>query len=255
MITLRDHKTRGHTDIGWLDSRHTFSFGEYQDPNHMGFRSLRVINDDRIKPGAGFSTHGHRDMEIISYVVEGALEHKDSMGTGSIIKPGDVQRMTAGTGITHSEFNPSSSEGMRLLQIWITPEKTGLKPSYEQKTFQQGERFNQMRLVADREGRDGAILVHQDVSIYAMTLESEAEISHSVSPDRYVWVQVVRGFLEVKLDGNVHVLREGDGTAISDTSVIQLSSQVGVDVLLFDLAWQSIGYPSLVAVRPRAKRN
>ena len=255
MITLRDHKTRGHTDIGWLDSRHTFSFGEYQDPNHMGFRSLRVINDDRIKPGAGFSTHGHRDMEIISYVVEGALEHKDSMGTGSIIKPGDVQRMTAGTGITHSEFNPSSSEGMRLLQIWITPEKTGLKPSYEQKTFQQGERFNQMRLVADREGRDGAILVHQDVSIYAMTLESEAEISHSVSPDRYVWVQVVRGFLEVKLDGNVHVLREGDGPAISDTSVIQLSSQVGVDVLLFDLAWQSIGYPSLVAVRPRAKRN
>lgn len=158
------------------------------------------------------------------------------MGTGSVIKPGDVQRMTAGTGVTHSEFNPSSEDGTRFLQIWITPEKTGLEPSYEQKTFQQAERLNQMRLVASRDGRDGAIVVHQDVCIYAMTLDGEKKVSHSVSPDRHIWVQVVRGSLDVNLDGKVHALHEGDSAAISDTSVIELSAKVGVDVLLFDLA-------------------
>lgn len=236
MITIRKSDARGHADFGWLDSRHTFSFGEYHDPNHMGFGALRVINDDRVTPGAGFPTHGHRDMEIISYVVEGALEHKDSMGTGSIIKPGDVQRMTAGTGVTHSEFNPSASDGARFLQIWIVPEKAGLKPSYEQKAFPQSERQNRLRLVADKDGRDGAVIVHQDVSLYAGTLDDQEVLVHPVSPDRRVWIQVVRGLLDIGLQDTTHNLREGDGAAISDISELKLSSSAGAEILLFDLA-------------------
>lgn len=232
MITVRNHDERGQTQTGWLDSRHTFSFSDYRDPAHMGFRSLRVINDDRVIPGAGFPTHGHRDMEIISYVVEGALEHKDSMGTGSIIKPGDVQRMTAGTGVTHSEFNPSTDEGARFLQIWIMPEQTGLTPSYEQKAFPQNQRTDQLRLVADGEARNGAVKVHQEVSLYAVDLSDNAVLAHTFAPGRHGWVQVVRGSVNV----NDFALREGDGAAISDEDSVTLSSETGAEALLFDLA-------------------
>jgi hypothetical protein len=232
MIIVRDRNDRGHTKIGWLDSHHTFSFGDYYDPDNMGFGSLRVINDDRVIPGAGFPTHGHRDMEIISYVVSGALEHKDSMGTGSIIRPGDVQRMSAGTGVTHSEFNPSKEEGARLLQIWIMPEKAGLDPSYEQKSFSENERTNILRLVADRAGKEGAVKVHQDVSIYATTLTDGGEVLHPIAPGRKVWVQVVQGTVQV----NDTDLREGDGAAVTDLTEITLFSQTGAEVLVFDLA-------------------
>lgn len=236
MIKVRDRNSRGHTEIGWLDSRHSFSFGDYHDPNQMGFRSLRVINDDRVIPGAGFPTHGHRDMEIISYVVDGALEHKDSMGTGSIIKPGDVQRMTAGTGVTHSEFNPSAEEGARFLQIWIVPEKTGLEPSYEQKTFGDDARVDQLCLVVDPQGRDGAVTVHQDVQVYASTLTENGQVRHAIAPGRHVWVQVVRGVLDVAAGDQKDELREGDGLALSDVDSLTLSSRVGAEVLVFDLA-------------------
>lgn len=232
MITIRDHNTRGHTNIGWLDSHHTFSFGDYQDRDQMGFRSLKVMNDDRIIPGGGFATHGHQDMEIISYVVDGALEHKDSMGTGSIILPGEVQRMSAGTGVTHSEFNPSKDVGARFLQIWILPEKIGAEPGYEQKAFPQAERTNSLRLVVDREGRDGAVTVHQDVSLYAATFTEGGAATHDITPGRHAWVQVVQGVVD--LEG--HKLRQGDGAAISEMASIKLSSHVGAEVLLFDLA-------------------
>ncbi len=232
MISIRDRNTRGHTDMGWLDSRHTFSFGGYMDPAHMGFRTLRVINDDRVIPGAGFPTHGHRDMEIISYVVDGALEHKDSMGNGSIIRPGDVQRMTAGTGVSHSEFNPSDTEGARFLQIWIVPEKTGLTPGYEQKQFPVADRTDVLRLVASRDGRDGSVTIHQDGDIYAAVLSEDGEVTHAFGEDRHGWVQVVRGVVE--LDGET--LREGDGAAINAVEHMTLSSKVGAEVLLFDLA-------------------
>lgn len=236
MIKIRDRDTRGHTNIGWLDSRHTFSFGDYYDPTQMGFRSLRVINDDRITPGAGFPTHGHRDMEIISYVVEGALEHKDSMGTGSIIKPGDVQRMTAGTGVTHSEFNPSASDGTRFLQIWIEPEVSGLTPGYEQKTFSDELRTNQLCLVADWHGTDEAIKVHQDVQMFAATLTDGGEVAHEIANGRHVWIQVVRGIVSVNADDKEDDLREGDGVAMSDIASATLASSIGAEVLLFDLA-------------------
>lgn len=232
MITVRDRNSRGHTQTGWLDSRHTFSFGQYRDPTQMGFRSLRVINDDRIIPGAGFPTHAHQDMEIISYVVEGAIEHKDSMGTGSIIRPGDVQRMSAGTGITHSEFNPSSEEGTRFLQLWIVPEKAGLAPSYEQKTFPDEERLDRLRLVVDPDGKDGAVQVHQDARIYASILTAGGRVIFETEADRHVWIQVVQG--AVVLEGDE--LREGDGVALSDFSSVTLSSYVGAEILLFDLA-------------------
>ena len=232
MITVRDRNERGHTKIGWLDSYHTFSFGDYYDPANMGFGSLRVINDDRVIPGAGFPTHGHRDMEIISHVVSGALEHKDSMGTGSIIRPGDVQRMSAGTGVTHSEFNPSTEEGARFLQIWILPEKSGLAPSYEQKNFPERDRTNALQLVADREGKDGAVTVHQDVSIYAATLTDGSAVTHAIASDRQVWVQVVLGMVNI----NTTELHEGDGAAVNDLTDITLSSQTGAEVLVFDLA-------------------
>src|SRR5687768_15961737 len=193
MMRIRRAQDRGHANHGWLDSHHTFSFADYYDPSHMGFRALRVINEDRVEPSRGFGTHPHRDMEIISYVLEGALEHKDSMGTGSIIQPGDVQRMSAGTGVTHSEFNHSKTHPVHFLQIWILPERQGLRPSYEQRTFPLDERRGRLRLVAAREAEGGAITVHQDVALYAGVLDSSQEIVQELRQGRHAWLQVARG--------------------------------------------------------------
>jgi len=231
MIVVRDRNRRGRTQLGWLDSRHTFSFGDYHDPNHMGFRSLRVINDDRVIPGAGFGTHGHRDMEIVSYVLSGALSHRDSLGTGSVIRPGEVQRMSAGTGITHSEFNHSRSEAVHFLQIWILPEANGIAPGYEQKEFPRGERTNRFRLVADRHGTDGALTIHQDVQMFAADLEPNQSLTHAFAPGSYAWLQVATGV--ALLEGDE--LREGDGAAISAEPSIKLTTPVGAELLLFAL--------------------
>lgn len=232
MIYTRKATERGHTDAGWLNSWHTFSFGEYHDPGYMGFRALRVINDDRVAPGAGFGTHGHRDMEIISYVIEGGLEHRDSIGTGSVIRPGEVQRMTAGTGIRHSEYNASKTESVHFLQIWILPEAAGLAPSYEQKAFAPSERVNRLRLVADHEGSEGAVRVHQDVRLYASTLDAGTTLPISVSDQRYGWLHIVQG--SATLQGQA--LKAGDGVAIAEEPTLQLESAHGAEVLLFDLA-------------------
>jgi redox-sensitive bicupin YhaK (pirin superfamily) len=232
MIVVRDRGRRGHTQFGWLDSWHTFSFGGYNDPNHMGFRSLRVINDDRVIPGAGFGAHGHRDMEIISYVLDGALAHKDSLGTGSTIRPGDVQRMSAGTGITHSEFNASATEPVHFLQIWIMPKTSGLAPSYEQRTYPPEERRNRFRLVADPHGADGALTIHQDARVHVATLEAGTILTQPLPADRYAWLQVARGV--VSLDGDE--LRAGDGVAISAEASLRLATTTGAELLLFDLA-------------------
>ncbi len=232
MIEIRKSAERGQFDFGWLDTRHTFSFGDYYDPAHMNFRQLRVLNEDRVKAGAGFPTHPHRDMEILSYVVEGALEHKDSMGTGSVIRPGDVQRMSAGTGVTHSEYNPSKSEGAHFLQIWIVPEKRGLQPGYEQKRFEDEEKWDRLRLVASHDGRDGSIRIHQDVSVYAALLEKDRETMHMLDPGRHGWLQVVRG--RVALNGQE--LSAGDGAAASGERSLTVHALDGAEVLLFDLA-------------------
>ncbi|MBS0374314.1 MAG: pirin family protein [Proteobacteria bacterium] len=232
MIVVRDRDRRGRTQMGWLDSRHTFSFGEYRDPNHMGYRSLRVINDDRVIPGAGFGTHGHRDMEIVTYVLSGALAHRDSLGNGSTIRPGDVQRMSAGTGITHSEFNASSTEPVHFLQIWILPETTGIAPGYEQKQFTADERRNRFRLVADHDGSDGAVRIHQDARLSVATLEAGASLDVPLPAGRHAWLQVARGV--VALEGDE--LREGDGAAIRDETAVRLESAHGAELLLFDLA-------------------
>lgn len=231
MIVIRDRHTRGHTQTGWLDSRHTFSFGSYLDPRHMGFGALRVINDDRVAPGAGFAQHSHADMEIISYVIEGALEHKDSLGNGSVIIPGDVQRMSAGTGVTHSEYNPSDREAVRFLQIWIIPEAKGIAPSYEQKHFPVEERQGRLRLIGNRRGSDGAVTVHQDVTIYSTEIAEGKPIAHQIADGRKAWVHVARGL--VHLNGNA--LREGDGAAITDEPEIVLETEQRAEVLLFDL--------------------
>ncbi|UBF30401.1 pirin family protein (plasmid) [Kovacikia minuta CCNUW1] len=233
MITLRPAQERGSAYFGWLDSRHTFSFGEYYDPNHMGFADLRVINEDKVSPGQGFSTHGHRDMEIISYVLEGALEHKDSIGTGSVIRPGDVQRMSAGTGIMHSEYNASKTEPVHFLQIWILPEKKGIQPGYEQKTFADAEKRGKLRLVGSRDGRDGSITIHQNIDLYATTLHAEDKVSHTFGDGRVGWLQVARGAVQL----NGQPLTAGDGAAISDEPVITLQGAASdAEVLLFDMA-------------------
>ena len=224
--------TRGHADFGWLDSHHSFSFGEYHDPSRMGFRTLRVINDDRVAGGGGFPTHPHRDMEIISYVLEGALEHRDSIGTGSVIRPGDVQRMSAGSGIRHSEFNSSKSEPVHFLQIWILPEKQGIAPGYEQKTFSREDKQNRLRLVGARDGRDGAITLHQDVDLYATLLEAGAEARHAVRPGRGIWVQAAQGGAIV----NGVTLTEGDGLALEEIDEVVLTGVAGGgELLVFDL--------------------
>jgi len=229
---IHDRHARGHTKLGWLDSYHTFSFGGFLDPNRMGFRSLRVINDDRVIPGAGFATHSHRDMEIITYVLEGALEHKDSLGTGAVIYPGEVQRMSAGTGITHSEFNHSQTEPVHLLQIWIIPKKPGLPPSYEQRNFPLSQRRGKLRLIAAKDGREGAVTLHQDVDLYASVLEPGEQVSHQLQPNRYAWFQVARGVATL----NGHCLREGDGVAVSEAEKLEVSTDIGTEILLFDLA-------------------
>ncbi len=232
MITLRKSAERGGFDFGWLDTKHTFSFGDYHDPRHMGFRTLRVINDDRVQPGEGFPTHGHRDMEIITYVLEGALEHKDSLGTGSVIRPGEVQRMSAGTGIMHSEFNASDKDLLHLLQIWILPERRGLTPGYEQKAFSRDERTNRLRVVASRDGREGSVTVHQDVTLHATLLDPGARVTHPLAAGRHAWVHVARG--SVRLGDQV--LSAGDGAAVSDAREVSLESVEPSEVLLFDLA-------------------
>lgn len=233
MITIRPAHARGTANFGWLDSRHTFSFGEYFDPNHMGFASLRVINEDKVTPGKGFGTHGHRDMEIISYVLEGALEHKDSIGTGSIIRPGDVQRMSAGTGIRHSEFNASPTEPVHFLQIWILPEQTGIAPGYEQKTFSEAEKRGKLRLVGSRHGRDGSITIHQDVDLYAANLQAGDTVNHVLTSGRAAWLQVASGSVQL----NDRTLTAGDGAAIAQEDQISLSGTAdGGEILLFDMA-------------------
>jgi len=232
MIVRRPAAERGRANLGWLDSRHTFSFGDYHDPEHMGFRALRVINEDRVQPGRGFGTHGHRDMEILSYVLDGELGHKDNMGTGSVIRPGDVQRMSAGTGVLHSEANPSPSAPVHFLQIWILPERRGLAPGYEQKRFEAPEKQGQLRLVASPDGRDGSITVHQDVDLYASVLRPGESARLVLRPGRHAWIQVARG--EVTLNGQTLV--QGDGAAVSEESAIELTGTADAEVLVFDLA-------------------
>ncbi len=231
MITVRKANDRGHFDHGWLNTFHTFSFADYQDPEHMGFRVLRVINEDRVQPGCGFATHAHRDMEILSYVLAGALEHKDSLGNGSIIRPGEVQRMSAGTGVTHSEFNPSSSEPVHFLQIWFLPERRGVAPGYEQRAFPPDETHNRLRLVASRDGRDGSVTINQDVDVYATRPDAKADVRYEMRPRRHLWVQVARGALRL----NKHALEAGDGAALSDESVVRLTATRDAEALLFDL--------------------
>jgi redox-sensitive bicupin YhaK (pirin superfamily) len=232
MIVRRPANERGRTKIGWLDSWHSFSFGDYYDPAHVEFRSLRVLNDDRIAAGQGFGMHPHRDMEIITYMVSGALEHKDSLGTGSVIRPGEVQRMSAGTGIRHSEFNPSPTTPAHLLQIWLMPEQHGLTPSYEQKEFPEGERHNRWRLVASRDGRDGSVIIHQDAAMYVTNLDAGEEVNHSLSRGRHAWLQIVRG--RVTLNGEP--LKTGDGAAVSDETALAVTANEPAELVLFDLA-------------------
>ncbi|WP_414586872.1 pirin family protein [Scytonema sp. PCC 10023] len=233
MMIVRPAQERGAANFGWLDSRHTFSFGNYYDPNYMGFANLRVINEDKVNPAKGFATHGHRDMEIISYVLEGALEHKDSIGTGSVIRPGDVQRMSAGTGIMHSEYNHSDTDPVHFLQIWILPDKKGIEPSYEQKTFTQEEKSGTLRLVGSRDGRGGSITIHQDVDLYATLLKDGEEVSHPLANGRVAWMQIVRGAVQL----NDQSLTAGDGAAISQEENITLrGASSDAEVLLFDMA-------------------
>ena len=231
MIQVRKSADRGHANHGWLDSFHTFSFADYVDPEHMGHSVLRVINEDRVTPGAGFPTHGHRDMEIVSYVLEGALEHKDSMGNGSVIRPGDVQRMSAGTGVRHSEFNASPTEGVHFLQIWIMPDRNGHAPGYEQKHFDPAALDGRLRLIASPDGRDGSVTIHQNASVYASRLDGPASVEHSMAPGRRAWVQVARG--AVVLNGVA--LSAGDGARIENETRLHFEQGRGAEVLLFDL--------------------
>jgi len=232
MLTTRKSDDRGHFDHGWLDTRHTFSFGEYYDRHHMGFRALRVINEDVVRGGGGFGTHPHRDMEIVTYVLSGALGHKDSMGNGSTIVPDDVQRMSAGTGITHSEHNASPSEPVHLLQIWLLPAKNGGPPSYEQRAFPAGEKRGKLRLVGAPDGREGAVTIHQDVAIYAAVLAPGERVEHTLARGRHAWMQVTRGRVRV----NGEPLAAGDGAALSDEPRIELVADDDTELLLFDLA-------------------
>jgi redox-sensitive bicupin YhaK (pirin superfamily) len=232
MIKIRKADKRGYFDHRWLQTYHTFSFGDYYDPSFMGFRSLRVINEDFVRGGRGFPTHGHRDMEIITYILSGALEHRDSMGNGSIIRPGDVQRMSAGTGVTHSEANPSRDEAVHLLQIWILPTAIGQEPSYEQKVFSEDQKQGRLCLVASEDGREGSVTVHQDASVYASVLSKDEEVMHSLAAGRHAWLQVARGAVDL----NGEHLEQGDGAAISAEEKISLRARESAEVLLFDLA-------------------
>jgi redox-sensitive bicupin YhaK (pirin superfamily) len=232
MITLRRAGERGHFDHGWLNTYHTFSFADYFDPAQVGFRALRVINEDRVQPRKGFPTHPHRDMEIVTYVLEGALEHKDSMGNGGVIRPGEVQRMSAGTGITHSEYNHSGSELVHFLQIWIRPEGVGYSPSYEQKTFPAEDRIGRLRLVASRAGRDGSVSYHTDTDLYASLLAPGQEVTHTLRPGRHAWLHVARGAVKM----NDRDLAAGDGAAVIGEAGVTIKAIESAEVLLFDLA-------------------
>lgn len=232
MITVRRSGERGHAEHGWLDSRHTFSFADYYDPAHMGFRALRVINEDRVTGGQGFGKHSHRDMEIVSYVLEGGLEHKDSMGTGEVIRPGDVQRMSAGTGVTHSEFNASKREPVHFLQIWIQPDKRGGAPGYEQKTFSQTDKAGRLRLVASPDGRDGSVTIRADALLFAGVFAHGETAEHSLAPGRGAWVHVVRG----KASVNGTELAAGDAVALSEERTVRIEGIDDGELLVFDLA-------------------
>ena len=232
MIRLRKAKDRGHADHGWLDTWHTFSFADYYDPEQMGFRALRVINDDVVAPGRGFGTHPHRDMEIVTYVLEGALAHKDSMGNASTIVPGEVQRMSAGTGVLHSEFNHSRTDPVHLLQIWLLPARNGLAPSYEQTFFPDEEKRGRLRLVASPDAADGSVRIHQDARLYATLLAPGEEVTHALAPGRHAWVHVARG----KASLNGQPLEAGDGAAVSAEERLALRGDGHAEVLLFDLA-------------------
>lgn len=231
MLAIRHAEERGFANFGWLESRHTFSFGGYFDQRFMGFGPLRVINEDRVQPGQGFGTHGHSDMEIISYVLDGALEHKDSMGTGSIIQPGDVQRMSAGTGVRHSEYNASDTEPVHFLQIWILPESKGLEPGYEQKVFPAEQKQGRLRLVGSRDGRDGSVTIHQDVDFYATLLDDGDEVRHELADGHRAWVQVARGSVVL----NNLRLRPGDGAAVAGRETLKLAGASDAEVLVFDM--------------------
>ena len=232
MITLRKAEERGKSDFGWLDSRHTFSFGEYYDTEHMGFRTLRVINDDRVAPGAGFGTHGHRDMEILSYVLDGALAHKDSMGTGSVIRPGAVQMMRAGTGVTHSEYNHSATEPLHFLQIWIVPDEHGLQPAYAEKTIDPNEAAKGFVLLASPNGRDGSIQIHQDVKLWLARPRGNEARTLELKPGRHAWVHVAQGSGSL----NGQRLRAGDGAALTGEKALSFAGDDEAEVLVFDLA-------------------
>ena len=230
MITIRKSEDRGHFDLSWLDTYHTFSFDQYHDPAHMHWRSLRVINEDRVQPAQGFPTHSHRDMEIVTYILSGALEHRDSMGNGSVIRPGDVQRMSAGTGVSHSEFNPSDTEPVHLLQIWILPQSHGLPPSYEEKHF--SDQRGRLRLIASSDGRDGSVTIHQDAQLFATVLDARQTVVHALDEKRYAWLQVARG--TISLNGTE--LKQGDGAAVHDERELTITAEDLAEVLLFDLA-------------------
>jgi quercetin 2,3-dioxygenase len=234
MIATRPSSERGHFDHGWLDTHHTFSFGQYHDPQHTRFRSLRVINEDIVAPGQGFGMHPHQDMEILTWIVSGALQHRDSMGNGEVIRPGDLQHMTAGTGILHSEFNPSKTEPVHLLQVWIMPREHGLTPGYEQKHFPDAERSNRLRVIASPDGRDGSLIVQQDALMHVVTLDPAHEVAHTMAAGRHAWAQVIRGAAEV----NGQVLQAGDGAAMSDERSLTIANagDEPADVMLFDLA-------------------
>jgi len=232
MFTIRRSEDRGQVNHGWLDTYHTFSFASYRDPKHTRFRALRVMNEDRIAPGQGFGTHPHDNMEIVTYVLSGALEHRDSMGNGEVLRPGEFQRMSAGTGITHSEFNPSQDEPVHLYQIWLFPEKRGIEPSYEQKSFETADRHNRLRLVASRDAADGSLLIHQDARIFLTTLENAAQVRHELADSRHAWLQVLRG----NVSANGHDLKAGDGAAVSDERRLAIQANEEAEVMLFDLA-------------------
>ena len=232
MIRIRRAEERGAAHHGWLDTRYTFSFSDYHDPAHMGFRSLRVMNEDRVAAGAGFPTHAHRDMEILTFVLEGALEHRDSMGNGEVLRPGEVQRMSAGTGIRHSEFNPSKDEPVHLYQVWLPPDRNGHEPSYEQRRFDESDRAGRLRLVASRDGREGSATIHQDASLYWTNLGDGQEVGHSLAQGRHAWVQVIRGFALL----NGQALATGDGAAMSGETDLHLLAEGDSELLLFDLA-------------------
>ncbi|MDZ4657277.1 MAG: pirin family protein [Bythopirellula sp.] len=232
MITIRIAADRGHADHGWLKTHHTFSFGSYRDPAHVHFRALRVMNEDFVAPGQGFGTHPHENMEIVTYVLAGALEHKDSMGNGEVLRPGEFQRMSAGTGITHSEFNPSPTEPVHLYQIWLFPTEKGIEPSYEQKRFAEEERRNQLRLVASRDAAENSLLIHQDARIFLSTLDHDKQATHDLASNRHAWLQVLRG--SVSLNGQQ--LQTGDGAAVSEENRLAITATQDAEIMLFDLA-------------------